>query len=119
MLFMIGDLVLRREERDRFEAESGFSSDVFRSADPAFAPSPDYQTIRFNGHEFRLGAIQAQVVRLLHDAALADNPWVNGKTVLTTAGSKSLKMSDMFKSQPQWRDLIESNRRGLYRLIRG
>ncbi|PKQ03512.1 MAG: hypothetical protein CVT71_03100 [Alphaproteobacteria bacterium HGW-Alphaproteobacteria-10] len=116
VLCMIGDLVLRREERDRFEAESGFSGSGNRNPEPAFAASSDYQTIRCNGQAFHLGLIQAQVVRLLHEAAHAGSPWINGKSVLTSAGARSLKMSDVFKSQPGWRDLIRSNRRGLYRL---
>jgi hypothetical protein len=116
VLFMIGDLVLRREERDRFETESGFSGDSLKNAPAAFFASTDYQTVNVNGQEFRLGQIQAQVVRLLHKAALAGSPWISGKTVLTMAGSKSLKMSDVFKSQAHWRGLVQSNQRGLYRL---
>ncbi|MBW6494720.1 MAG: hypothetical protein K0B16_09245 [Burkholderiaceae bacterium] len=116
VVFMIGDLVLRRAERDRFEAESGFSRSGTHALEPPFTASADYQTIRCNGQAFHLGQIQAQVVRLLHEAALAGSPWISGKSVLTSAGARSLKMSDVFKSQPGWRDLIRSNRRGLYRL---
>ena len=68
------------------------------------------------GRQFRLGPIQAQVIRALHEAACAGEPWQSGKAILSAAGSKSLKMSDVFKSQKQWRSLIESNGRGNYRL---
>ena len=35
---------------------------------------------------------------------------------LHTTLAQNLKMSDVFKSQKQWRSLIESNGRGNYRL---
>ena len=116
VLFMTGDLLLRREERDRFEAESGLSGTRAEAAQPTFLASPDYHNIRSQGREFRLGPIQAQVVRVLHDAARAGNPWLSGKAILSAAGSRSMKMSDVFKSQEHWRDLIASNQRGLYKL---
>lgn len=116
VLFMIGDLLLRREERDRFEAESGFSGSRVEAVVASFTASADYMNVHSLGRDYRLGPIQAQVVRVLHVAALAGNPWISGKTILSSAGSKSLKMSDVFKSQAHWRDLVQSNQRGLYRL---
>jgi hypothetical protein len=38
------------------------------------------------------------------------------KAILEQAGSASVRMADVFKSQPNWRKLIRSDRRGLYRL---
>ena len=113
---MIGDLLLRREERDRFEDETGFSGAETSPQLPVFSASPDYHEVRCGGHQFRLGPIQAQVVRALHEAACRGENWQSGKAILSAAGSKSLKMSDVFKSQKQWRSLIESNGRGNYRL---
>jgi hypothetical protein len=113
---MIGDLLLRREERDRFEAETGFSGAEVGPKLPVFSASADCHEVRCGEHQFRLGPIQAQVVRALHEAARRGEPWQSGKAILSTAGSKSLKMSDVFKSQKQWRSLIESNGRGNYRL---
>ena len=52
----------------------------------------------------------------LHEAAQAGEPWQNGKAILSRAGSKSLRMADVFKSQKDWRHLIRSDRRGGYRL---
>ena len=117
VLLTIGDLLLRREERDRFEAETQFSGATV--APPHFSASADYQQIRCGARQFRLGPIQAQVVRALHAAASGGQAWQSGKTILSAAGSKSLKMSDVFKSQPHWRELIESNGRGSYRLACG
>jgi len=111
------DLVLRREERDRFEAATGFggASSIKRAA--SFHVSDDYRSVRCNGREFRLGPIQAKVVRLLHAAAQRGDPWQSGKAVLSLAGSRSLKMVDVFKSKKDWQLLIESNGCGAYRLL--
>lgn len=110
------DPVLRREERDRFEAETGFGGAGGIQPAASFHASADYQNVRCNGSEFRLGPIQAQVVRILHAAALQGDPWQSGKAVLASAGSLSLKMADVFKSKKDWQLLIESNGRGAYRL---
>lgn len=113
---IIEHLLLRRDERDRFELETGFSTGGAGSEAQTFIGSADYQEIRCNGHRFKLGPIQAEVVRALHQAAQAGEPWQNGKALLSQAGSKSLRMADVFKSQAKWRQLIRSDRRGGYRL---
>ena len=56
-------------------------------------------------------------VRALHEAARRGEPWQSGKAILAAAGSRSLKMSDVFKSKKNWRLLIESDGRGAYRLL--
>ncbi|SEO89361.1 hypothetical protein SAMN04490248_11549 [Salinihabitans flavidus] len=113
---LIGDLLLTREERDRFEIATGFAEGGAQAEAPTFIHSADYQEVRCNGDRFKLGPIQAEVVRALHAAALAGEPWQNGKVILCGAGSKSLRMADVFKSQANWRRLIRSDRRGGYRL---
>lgn len=112
----VGDLLVRRDERDRVEAEPGFADGNGAFTEHGFAVLNDYQEVRCNGHVFRLGPIQAQVIRALHAATLCGDPWQNGKAILQAAGSRSLKMSDVFKSQKDWRHLIRSNRRGAYAL---
>ena len=116
VLVMIGDLLLRRDERDRFEIETGFSPGGQPMEEATFIHSADYFEVRCNGCRFKLGPIQAEVVRALHEAAQAGEPWQNGKAILSRAGSKSLRMADVFKSQKDWRHLIRSDRRGGYRL---
>jgi len=88
------------------------------AAEPAkgFKHSPDYRHVSCGSHEFMLGPIQARVVAQLHEVASGDNPWLSGKGVLEQAGSRSLRMSDLFKAQKNWRSLIESDGRGSYRL---
>jgi len=57
VLFNVGDLLLHREERDRFEAKSGFSGARAEAALPTFHASPDYHNVRCQGRDFRLGPI--------------------------------------------------------------
>jgi hypothetical protein len=66
-----------------------------------------------------LGTIEAKIIALLHDAAREGTPCQCGKDILTKAGSRCLRMQDVFKSQPGWRELIESDGRRAYRLILG
>lgn len=112
---VIGDLLMRRDERDRYEIMKGFSTGG-RLEEPTFIVSRDYSEVRCNGRRFQLGPIQAAVVRSLHRAAQAGRPWQNGKNILSEARSRSLRMSDVFKSKDNWRELIRSDRRGNYRL---
>ena len=72
--------------------------------------------VRVGTTELALGAVQAEVTRLLHQAALSGSPWCDGKSLLSDAGATSLRMSDVFKSQKRWRQLIESDGRGRYQL---
>jgi hypothetical protein len=70
--------------------------------------------VMLRGVEFRLGPIRREVVRKLHEASRTDQPWVSGKLLLPDPTSR---MVDTFKSlKPSWRLLIESDRRGNYRL---
>lgn len=109
------DLLLRRSERTRLES-------LIRAKPAAkrgeyFTHSHGYREITINGHRISLGPRQADVVRQLHEAALAGNPWRNGKELLRNAGSESNRMHDLFKSKRlEWPLIIDSDRRGLYRL---
>jgi hypothetical protein len=81
-----------------------------------FEFDPTYRHVKVRGHAFTLGPIQANVVRLLHEAAVNGTIWRDGKSLLAEAGSRQLRMNDLFKSQKDWDQLIESDVRGQYRL---
>lgn len=82
----------------------------------AFTHSSDYRHATLGGIKFVFGSIQANVIKVLHQAALTPDCWRDGKAILKDAGSKQLKVVDVFKSKIHWRDLIESDGRGKYRL---
>jgi hypothetical protein len=109
------DVLVRREERDRIEAKHGLVR-ARTVSPPVLNQVNDYREVRTAGLVFHLGPVQARVVRLLCEAASTPHPWLDGKLALSQAGSASTRMGDLFKSQPHWRRLIESDGRGRYRL---
>ncbi|MDP2357726.1 MAG: hypothetical protein Q8M31_16905 [Beijerinckiaceae bacterium] len=109
------DLLVRQEERTKVERHI-LKAD--RETPPTWdvMQTNDYQQVSFSGLQFHFGPIQASVVRILDSAARDGSPWRHGKLVLAEAGSASVRMADIFKSQPDWRRLILSDGRGRYRL---
>jgi hypothetical protein len=111
-------VVITREERDRFEAmyEVGPSADTRQSSNQTFRHSPDYTSVELPGYSFQLGALQAGIVRELHAASLSGSGWVRGSILLERVRSGSTYLGHLFKSQPNWRELIASDQKGSYRL---
>ncbi|MCB1372408.1 MAG: hypothetical protein KDK07_11940 [Bauldia sp.] len=104
------DLLVRDDELRRFEAE------VLPTLRVEATSFGDFTDFWYEGRRYRFTPTQAKVLRLLHDAALRGNPWQSGKAVLAEVGSHSLKLGDLFKRRPEWRDLVEADGCGLYRL---
>lgn len=75
-----------------------------------------YKVVFLGPHHWNLGPMQAAVVRQLHDASIANQPWISGKQLLSSCGSESANIKDLFKRNKGWKDLILSDERGLYRL---
>ncbi|GAB4165574.1 MAG: hypothetical protein Tsb006_5070 [Rickettsiaceae bacterium] len=69
-----------------------------------------------HGKLYHFGAVQAKVIEQLYIASLTDSPWLCGKELLHKANSRSIALRDLFKSQTNWRQLIESDHRGNYKL---
>jgi len=109
------ELVVRRAERERAEAKHRLAG-TGRQSEVVFEQRDDFTEISLGERTYLLGPIQARVVKVLHQAAASGCPWQHGKTVLSDAGSSSTRLSDLFKTQPEWRKLIQSDRRGRYRL---
>ena len=87
-------LVVRKCERDRVEALHASAGHTVAEG-IEFQNSTDYRNVRLGTIEMTLGAVQAQVVRLLQEAALSEKPWCDGKSLLAEAGASSLRMSDV------------------------
>lgn len=68
------------------------------------------------GRLYHFGKIQAKVIKQLYEASFTDSPWLFGKELLYNVNSHSICLRDLFKSQPYWQQLIESDKRGNYRL---
>lgn len=121
------DLVVFDEERLRFErslevreplkATAGLSADqTFRLRGESRSVDSSFKIVSYRGEEYRFGDMQANILRLLRDAAMRGEPWQSGKLLLHKAGSQSFALSNVFKRHPIWRELIHSDRRGSYRL---
>ncbi len=111
------DLIVTREERDRFEREHGKVSRP--GAPPAAADfwhSEDFTSVRVDSEWHRFGPKQAAVLRLLKAAGETDNPWCDGKRLLDDADSSTMRLLDLFKRKPAWRQLVQADGKGRYRL---
>jgi hypothetical protein len=111
----LADVLVRDHERLR--AENWMQAASAKRRKPAgFSQTNDYKQVSCDGLDFHFGPVQSAIVAILHRASMDGSPWCSGKAILEQAGSVSTRMADVFKSQPHWRKLIQSNRRGLYRL---
>lgn len=75
-----------------------------------------YKVVFLGPYHWNLGPMQAAIVRQLHEASIANQPWISGKQLLAGCGSESANIKDLFKRNKRWKDLILSDERGLYRL---
>ena len=76
----------------------------------------DFAKIVVDNNIYHFGNIQSKVIKQLYLASSTDSPWLFGKELLYNAGSSSIRISGLFRSKPKWRKIIESDKRGYYRL---
>ncbi len=121
------DLVILHEEKKRFEQKHQLSTTnicqvkiigrVGKTKRPSIDSfDPSFKKICFGGQKYNFGDMQASILRQLYDAAIQGEPWQNGKRLLEKAGSQSFTLSNIFKRNPMWRQIIISDERGSYRL---
>jgi hypothetical protein len=122
MTVNLQDLLVTRAERDRFEiahglaGESNDQSSTNLPEESLFLQRNNYAEVVLNGQIFRLGLLQASIVRELHRASQSNNSWRHGKELLANSNAQTMRMVDLFKTQRNWRTLIASDGRGYYRL---
>jgi len=113
------DLLITENEVVRFEATFGpFDTEAGTSGSGlnGIQHTADFSEVVLRGRAFRFRGIQAAVVQRLHAHAEGGRPWAPGKQLLREAGSHSIRLVDVFKRHPDWRELIESDGCGAYRL---
>ena len=49
-------------------------------------------------------------------ASDGENPWLDGKRLLEEADAATMRLIDLFKRKPVWRQMIEADGEGQYRL---
>lgn len=80
-----------------------------------FDHSPDYRRVRLRGAAFRFGAVQAAIIRILHDASKASCPWVPERQLLDEAKSSSEDLRRAFPNHDRGA-LFEADDLGRVRL---
>jgi hypothetical protein len=81
---------------------------------PEFQWIDEYSFVIMRGIEFELGAAQAAVVRILHQAVFDPQNWCYETDIREKVGCGII--SNLFKRHAQWPELIEKVGRGRYRL---
>jgi hypothetical protein len=114
VIVQLPQLLIRREERDRIEAEHDRAGNSVADG-IAFQHDEDFRNLRVGQLRVTLGRLQGAVVKHLYEAARSGDGWCFGKSVLAAVGSTSKRMSDVFKSKPERTLLFESDGRGRYR----
>jgi hypothetical protein len=113
------DLILAREERDRFESEHAVVTAPEKPAPIDVWHNEDFSRVRLGADWYNFGPKQAAVLRLLNSASEGDNPWLDGKRLLDEADAATMRLVDLFKRKPGWRELIQADGKGRYRLHAG
>lgn len=114
------EIVILKKDRDKFEKSYDITEtnvcDLHPELHPHFTASQDYRYIKLDELEYHLGEVQARVIKMLHESAHSQNPWVHAKTLIHESGSRADRFRDLFKNKSHWRKLVISNARGYYRL---
>jgi hypothetical protein len=106
---LIGDLVVNEAERQRFER---LHPNLMRDR----VSEDSFRCFSWEGRSYSFTSLQARFLHRLHDAGLTAQPWLNGKSLLAEIGSALVKPGDLFRRNPQWRDIVDHDQRGNYRL---
>jgi len=112
------DLIVTREERDRFERDHAVATGVSEPAATDVWHSDDFTRVRVADEWHSFGPKQAAVLRLLKAASERDNPWLDGKRLLDEANAATMRLIDLFKRKPAWRQLVLADGKGRYRFNR-
>jgi hypothetical protein len=110
------DLILTREERDRFERDHAVATAAGKPVTTDVWHSDDFTRVRVASEWHSFGPKQAAVLRLLKAASESENPWFDGKRLLEEADASTMRLIDLFKRKPAWRQMIEADGKGRYRL---
>lgn len=81
-----------------------------------FEHDEDYRHVRLRDHAFSLTKTQGQIVKALHEASINGGTWMHLEAIRAAVGFESAKLSLLFRRVGAWRELIDSDQRGYYRL---
>lgn len=86
---------------------------------PQARHSPDYCSCHWYGTLYTFSPLQAAVVKILWEAWEQGTPDVRGDYLLENAGSDRdvKRMDSLFQDSPAWNAMIQTVRKGAYRLV--
>jgi hypothetical protein len=122
LIIQMDDLVVLEDDVHGFKggkacgalaSEAAFEKD---SADECYVADSSFKIISHKGMVYRFGNMQAAILCALYEGAQVGKPWQSGKRLLQQAGSQSFSLSNVFKRNPIWRELILSDGRGAYKM---
>ena len=119
MIVRRDELIVTLEERDRFERDHGSAAPTapINTLPPTDVwHNDDFTRVRVATEWHSFGPKQAAVLRLLKAAGETDNPWRDGKRLLEEADAATMRMIDLFKRKPAWRQLVLADGKGRYRI---
>ncbi len=133
VVISIEDLQVTRKECQRFEEDHGLEMKCDCTGVMVGKLEADGISIRngkasglvirtktrefhYDGEPLRLGSIQGDIIKQLAEARQTGMCWMYGKTLLYNAKSQAVRMRDIFKSNSRWQEIMESDRRGHYRI---
>ena len=76
----------------------------------------DFAKVICHGRLYHFGLLQSKIIKQLYCASFSSSPWLFGQNMLENASAHSATIRDLFKSQKNWREIIESDNKGYYRL---
>ena len=112
------DLIVTRDGARPFRARSCVATGSSEPAATDVWHSDDFTRVRVANEWHSFGPKQAAVLRLLKAASESDNPWLDGKRLLDEANAATMRLIDLFKRKPAWRQLVLADGKGRYRLNR-
>lgn len=121
-IISVNDLAVKKEEVIRFENTYGIccvaetDSKVIKFDPKKLYVNHSRAEYFYHGTPLNLGAVQANIIAQLAAAKSSGNPWIHGKILLGNSGSQSMRMRDVFRTNKNWYELIEANKRGYYRI---
>ena len=78
----------------------------------------DYSNVFVGSNEFRFGDTAARLIAGAFAARDREDGWIDGRDLLEGAGSEMVAVSELLRryKEPHWSILLESDRRGRYRI---
>ena len=115
ILSTLASITVRFKEKNRIEKLNNFC-DKREQAYEISCASPEVVEVIINGENVVFSPMQSKVIYQLIQISKTDKPFLSGQILLHNAGSRLLKLGELFKKNRYWRQVLLSDKKGNYRL---